>query len=160
MFAQTESATVGGSVSDTTGALLTQAKVRLIDIDRGTQAETESNTSGFYTFAGVHPGRYRMEVEKSGFKVVHLVGVIVNVQDNLEENFRLDVGACGSPKRCTLHIKRFLSPWHKLFGVELQADSSVRRKMVADKGCALDLRIKEYGTRIIALAVYAATAPP
>jgi hypothetical protein len=29
-----------------------------------------------------------------------------------------------------------------------------------DKGCALDTRIKEYGTRIIALAVYAATAQP
>jgi hypothetical protein len=93
MFAQTESATVRGSVSDTTGALLSQAKVLLIDIDRGTQVETESNASGFYTFAGVHPGRYRMEVEKSGFKVVHLVDVVVNVQDNLEENFRLDVGA-------------------------------------------------------------------
>jgi len=34
-----------------------------------------------------------MEVEKSGFKQVRLTGITVNVQDNLEENFNLTVGA-------------------------------------------------------------------
>lgn len=93
LFAQSESASIRGSVTDVTGALVPQATVRLVNIDRGTKMGTESNDSGFYTFANVHPGRYRMEVEKNGFKVVHLVGLVVNVQDNLEENFKLDVGA-------------------------------------------------------------------
>jgi hypothetical protein len=66
--------------------------VRLIDINRGTQAEVATGSSGFYTFAGVRPGQYKIEAKKSGFKVVHLAELTINVQDNLEQNFKLDVG--------------------------------------------------------------------
>jgi len=90
--AQAESASIRGSVSDPTGAVVSKATVRLIDTDRRIQTEVVTANSGFYTFASVRPGHYRMEVEKSGFKLVRLTGITVNVQDNLEHNFRLDVG--------------------------------------------------------------------
>lgn len=93
VHAQTETATVSGQVSDPSGARVPGAIVRLIDIDRGTKVGAVSNDSGFYSFTNVHPGRFRMEVEKSGFKVINLTGITVNVQDNLEENFKLDLGA-------------------------------------------------------------------
>lgn len=92
-YAQTEAATIRGSVTDPSGALVSNAAIRLVDIDRGTRSEVQTGNSGFYNFAGVAPGRYRMEVEKSGFKLIHLTGIAVNVQDNLEENFKFDVGA-------------------------------------------------------------------
>lgn len=91
--AQTETGTIYGSVTDPTGAVVGNATVRLIDIDRGIQAEIATASIGFYTFAGVRPGHYRMEVEKTGFKLVRLTGITVNVQDNLERNFRLEVGS-------------------------------------------------------------------
>src|SRR5258708_3224163 len=91
--AQAESASIRGSVIDPTGAVVRNAMVRLIDIDRGPQTEVATGSGGFYTFASVRPGHYRMEVEKSGFKMVRLTGVTVNVLDNLKENFRPDVGA-------------------------------------------------------------------
>jgi len=91
--AQAESASIRGSVSDSTGAVVPKATVRLIDTDRGPQTEVVTGNGGFYTFASVRPGHYRMEVERSGFKLVCLTGIIVNVQDNVEQNFRLDVGA-------------------------------------------------------------------
>src|SRR5271166_5402088 len=91
--AQAESASIRGSVSDPTGAVVRDAMVRLIDVDRGPKTEVATGNAGFYTLASVRPGHYRMEVEKSGFKLVRLAGVTVNVQDNLEQNFRLDVGA-------------------------------------------------------------------
>ena len=89
--AQTESASIRGSVADPTGALVPEATVRLIDVDRGTEIRTATGR-GFYTFPIVRPGRYRIEVEKSGFKLVRLTGITVNVLDNLEQNFRLEVG--------------------------------------------------------------------
>lgn len=92
-FSQTEAATVRGSVTDSTGAFVPGAVIRLIDIDRGTKSEVTSQRTGFYSFPSVTPGSYRMEVERSGFKLVHLTGITLNVQDNLEENFKLDVGA-------------------------------------------------------------------
>ena len=90
--AQTESAGIRGSVADPSGALVPEATVRLIDVDRGTETRTATGSGGFYTFPIIRPGRYRIEVEKSGFKLVRLTGITVNVLDNLEQNFRLEVG--------------------------------------------------------------------
>jgi len=92
VHAQTESGSITGSVSDPTGAVVSNATVRLTDVDRGLQREVASGNRGFYTFASVRPGHYLMEVEKGGFKKVHLTGITVNVLDNLEQNFRLEVG--------------------------------------------------------------------
>src|ERR1700690_2422254 len=90
---QTETATIRGSVTDPTGAVVPGTTVRLIDIDRGPQTDGATGNGGLYTFASVRPGHYRIEAEKSGFKMVRLTGITVNVQDNLEENFKLSVGA-------------------------------------------------------------------
>jgi hypothetical protein len=91
-LAQTETGTIRGSVIDPAGAVVPKSTVRLIDVDRGSQTEVATGSGGFYTFASVRPGHYHIEVEKSGFKMVRLTGVTVNVQDNLEENFKLSVG--------------------------------------------------------------------
>ncbi len=90
--AQTETGSVYGSVSDPSGAVVPNATVNLIDVDRGTETALATGKSGFYSFADVRPGHYRMEVEKSGFKLVRLDGLTVSVQDNLERNFRLEIG--------------------------------------------------------------------
>src|SRR5215469_4485863 len=89
---QTETATIRGTVSDSTGAVIADANARLIDIDRGLRTEVATGSTGFYSFANVRPGHYWMEIEKSGFKTVRLTGIIINVQDNLEQNFKLSVG--------------------------------------------------------------------
>jgi hypothetical protein len=90
---QTETATIYGSVADQTGAVVPSATVHLIDTDRGIQSQVATESSGFYSFPNVRPGHYRMEVEKAGFKLARLTGIIVNVQDNLGQNFKLDVGS-------------------------------------------------------------------
>jgi Carboxypeptidase regulatory-like domain/TonB dependent receptor-like, beta-barrel len=92
-FAQTETASIRGSVSDSSGALIPNGTVRLVDVDRGSISEVATGRDGSYNFPSVRPGRYHMEVKTSGFKPIHLKGVIVNVQDKLEENFKLAVGA-------------------------------------------------------------------
>ena len=91
--AQTETGSIYGSVTDPTGAVVPGATVRLVDIERGIQVEVATGNGGLYTFAGVRPSNYRMEVEKTGFKLLRLTGITVNVQDNLEHNFNLDVGS-------------------------------------------------------------------
>ena len=92
-FAQLETATVSGQVVDPSGLSITGAQVKLVDIDRDTATGTATNPSGLYTFPSIRPGRYRMEVTAAGFKVVNVTGMTVNVQDHLEQNFRLAVGS-------------------------------------------------------------------
>jgi hypothetical protein len=90
---QTETATVSGLITDETGAAVPGAEVKLQSVDRGTVATTTTNDAGIYVFASVHPGQYQATVDKPGFKQVDLLGMIVNVQDHIEQNFRLQVGS-------------------------------------------------------------------
>ena len=91
-YSQTETATIRGIVADPSGAVVPQASVRLVDVDRGTTTEVATGNTGFYTFAGFRPGRYRVQVSKAGFKVVTVTGLTVNVLDDIEQNFKLEVG--------------------------------------------------------------------
>ena len=92
-LAQFDTATISGQVVDPSGLSVTSARVTLVDIDRDTSASSTTNGSGLYTFPSVRPGRYRMEVTKDGFRIVNVTGLTVNVQDHLEQNFKLAVGS-------------------------------------------------------------------
>lgn len=89
---QTETASIRGSVTDSSGALVPGAVVRLVDVERGLASQVTAGKHGSYSLPNVRPGHYRMEVEKSGFKPIHLNEITVHVQDILEENFKLEVG--------------------------------------------------------------------
>jgi hypothetical protein len=91
--AQTETATVSGLITDETGAVVLGVEVKLQSVDRRTVATATTNDAGIYVFASVHPGQYQVTVHKPGFKQVDLLGMIVNVQDHIEQNFRLQIGS-------------------------------------------------------------------
>jgi hypothetical protein len=92
-LAQLETATISGQVVDPSGLGLTGAHVKLVDIDRDTTTSAATNNSGLYTFASVRPGRYRLEVNAAGFRMVNVTGLTLNVQDHIEQNFRLQIGS-------------------------------------------------------------------
>ena len=91
--AQLETASVSGQVVDPSGLGVTGAHIKLVDIDRDTTTTAATNNSGLYTFASVRPGRYRMEVDAAGFRIVNVTGLTLNVQDHIEQNFRLQIGS-------------------------------------------------------------------
>src|SRR5882672_11471304 len=90
---QTETATVSGLVTDRTAAAVSEAEVRLQSVERGRVTTTTTNNAGIYVFPNVQPGQYQISIQKQGFKQVDLLGLIVNVQDHIEQNFRLEVGS-------------------------------------------------------------------
>jgi len=92
-WAQSETATVSGQVVDPSGLNVTGVQVKLVDIDRDNSTSMTTNNTGLYMFPSVKPGRYRMEITAAGFKVVNVTGLIVNVQDHVEQNFKLAVGS-------------------------------------------------------------------
>lgn len=90
--AQTDTASIRGAVTDPSGAVIPDAAVRLRDIDRGVEIAVATGNSGRYAFAAVRPGRYQLEVEKTGFNLVRLSGIVLNVLDNVEQNVTMQVG--------------------------------------------------------------------
>ncbi len=91
--AQSETATISGQVVDSQGGIVRGAEVELKSVDRGTTTATTTNESGIYVFASVMPGQYQLAVRMAGFKQVDFPGLVVNVQDHIEQNFRLEVGS-------------------------------------------------------------------
>lgn len=93
VWAQTTSATISGLVTDSSGAVVVDAEVQLQSVERGSTQSAKTNNAGIYVFAGVQPGQYQVRVQKAGFKQVDFLGLIANVQDHIEQNFRLQVGS-------------------------------------------------------------------
>jgi hypothetical protein len=90
---QSETATISGFIVDSSGAIVRGASVELLSVQKGTSSTALTNDAGIYVFASVQPGQYSVTVRKQGFKQVDLVGVTANVQDHIEQNFKLQVGS-------------------------------------------------------------------
>ena len=59
---------VQGTVSDSAGALVPNAKVILKDTETAKTQEVTTNEEGFYRITGLAPGKYELTVEKEGYK--------------------------------------------------------------------------------------------
>jgi hypothetical protein len=65
---QASNATVRGSVTDTQGAVIPNAKVALTNTATGVVRDSVTNNAGLYVFPGVTPGPYRVRVEQPGLQ--------------------------------------------------------------------------------------------
>src|SRR5713226_1258896 len=93
VFAQVETATVSGVITDQSGGIVAGAEVRVTNSDTNITSAGTSNQSGVYLVTGLKPGRYRIKVTKDGFKGIDLTDLILNVQDSVSRNFILQVGS-------------------------------------------------------------------
>jgi hypothetical protein len=59
---------IQGTIKDTAGALVPQAKVTLTNTETGKSQEATASDEGFYRLSGLAPGKYKLTVEKSGYK--------------------------------------------------------------------------------------------
>ena len=59
---------VQGTVSDSAGALVPDAKVVLKNTETAKTQEATTNAEGFYRITGLAPGKYELTVEKTGYK--------------------------------------------------------------------------------------------
>ena len=68
VLAQRTTATIRGTVTDPTGAVIAGAKVTVKNEDTGLTRTATTNSAGIYSFADLPVGSYRIEVEHPGFK--------------------------------------------------------------------------------------------
>jgi hypothetical protein len=92
-WSQVDQGAVTGTVSDSTGAVLAGANVRLKETETGLTLQTKSNQSGNYTFSPIKIGDYSVSVSVTGFQTLTRENVHVNAQQRLEVNLRLTPGA-------------------------------------------------------------------
>jgi hypothetical protein len=68
LFGQAVNATLLGTITDSTGATVPNAKVTATETTTGLIHESVTNESGNYTFPDMPPGKYSVTVEAKGFK--------------------------------------------------------------------------------------------
>jgi hypothetical protein len=92
--AQFTSATLTGVVSDPSGAVVPQAKVKLVNEKSGDTRETVTNNDGYYTFAGMAVGdlSYKLTVEAKGFVTYDAPGISLLGGEKRNVNVTLKVG--------------------------------------------------------------------
>ena len=86
-FAQT-SGTISGTVADTSGALIPNARVAARNLTNGERRDTVSNTNGQYTFPLLPPGEYEIEVAQSGFATT-VRRAVLSVTERIAVDFSL-----------------------------------------------------------------------
>ena len=92
-FGQVDEGAISGTVQDTSGAVVPNAQVTLLNTDQGITLETKTNSSGFYTFNPVRAGNYTVTVTAQGFAKTTQTKLTVNVQQFLQVNVQLKLGA-------------------------------------------------------------------
>jgi hypothetical protein len=92
---------ISGTVSDNSGASIPAATVTLTNLDKNEKNQITTNTSGSYSFVNISPGRYKIQVEKTGFKNFVREPIIVEVESGLKIDIVLPVGAASETVEVT-----------------------------------------------------------
>lgn len=93
-LAQSVNAAVHGSVTDSTGAVVPDATVTVLNTSTGISTVGKTDSHGYYIFpALLIGGPYTITVSHPGFKDFQSTGLMLNVNANREVDAKLAVGA-------------------------------------------------------------------
>src|SRR5437016_3732951 len=93
IFGQTSNATVGGTVSDSTGALIPGVTITATNTATGIVNTVISNEAGAYQFASLQTGTYKISAELGGFQTQTYNNVTLGISQQVRLNFTLQVGS-------------------------------------------------------------------
>jgi hypothetical protein len=92
-WAQTQTSTVRGIVTDRSRAVIPEAAITLINVDQNRSWRTVTNSTGEYVLVQIPPGNYSLAVEAKGFKKYQRPGMILEVAQVVALDVLLEVGA-------------------------------------------------------------------
>ena len=94
VFAQTDTGTVRGTVTDPQGGAVTGAQVTITNAETAYSRSVKSDADGSYGFQSLPVGRYTLRVAGTqGFKAFEEKNIVLHVNDNLTLNAKLTVGS-------------------------------------------------------------------
>ena len=92
-FAQFNAATVTGVVQDSSRAGITNAKLKLINTQTGTENDSNTDQEGGFLLPGVIPGTYTLQIERDGFATTQVNGISLNAGATKNLLIRMKIGA-------------------------------------------------------------------
>jgi hypothetical protein len=91
-YGQVAGATLSGTVSDSSGAVVPQAQISIKNLSTGVSTTFTANADGFYTVPNLLAGSYEMSASAPGFATEVRSGITLTVGAQQLLNFTLQVG--------------------------------------------------------------------
>jgi outer membrane receptor protein involved in Fe transport len=95
-LAQLDTAVIGGTVRDSSGAVIPGATIQIHNRDTGLVRTTTTNGSGTYQMGEIPPGVYTIEAQAKGFSTSSQENATLALSQSLVFNFTLKVGSTTS----------------------------------------------------------------
>ncbi len=99
-WAQHDAATVTGTVTEASGAVLPSANVTVTNVDTKLMFKGVSNQDGIYSIPNLPIGDYTLDITHQGFKVFSVPDLHLTAAQVLEVNAKLSVGSVSE----TVHV--------------------------------------------------------
>jgi hypothetical protein len=91
--AQVDTGSIIGTVTDQSGAVVSGARVTLVNEGTGASLTTTTAADGVYKFSPVRIGSYKLDATAQGFQTTTLPSVRVDIGSNIQLNFTLKPGS-------------------------------------------------------------------
>ncbi len=101
LFGQVDEGAISGVVQDSSGAVIPNARVTLVNTDQGLTLEITTNANGEYAFTPIRIGHYTVTVTSPGFSTTTQRNLTVAVAQHLQVNVQLTPGAASSTVEVT-----------------------------------------------------------
>ena len=85
-------ASLRGTITDPTGAVIPGVTVTLINSDTNLTLKTESNGSGIYTFNALPPGHFHLVAERQGFEKKEVAQIVLIPEQPNALNLQMQLG--------------------------------------------------------------------
>jgi hypothetical protein len=92
VLAFAQEATIVGTVTDPSGAVVPNVAIIVTKADTGAVRTLVTNDAGQYVVPGLLIGKYDLKAQASGFKIEEYKGVVLNVNDRIRVDFQMKLG--------------------------------------------------------------------
>jgi len=120
-LAQAQRATIVGTVTDPSGAVVPNVSITVTNVETGLTHKIQTNDSGQYVVPDLNVGHYNVKAEAGGFKVSEQHGVTLQVDDRARIDFQMAMG--GASETVTVEANE----------VRVQTDSGEQSNVITDQ---------------------------
>src|SRR5512132_754002 len=138
------SASIGGTVSDPTGALIPGVEVTATNVNTGISTTQITNEAGAYTLPSLQPGVYRLRAALPGFQTATRENIQLSQGQEVRFNFTMLVGTVATAVEVLTDSATALATTTASVG-DVLPDSEVRSLPLASRN-VIDLAFVSAGT--------------
>ena len=106
LHAQVSTGAISGTASDSTGAAIAGATVKITNQETGVSSSLTTDSGGFYSAEGLSVGTYTIDITKEGFKESITKGIQIDPGQRRANNVTLEVGSATSQVTVTANAQQ------------------------------------------------------